>query len=757
MTDQKDQKKEHEQILADAKKFKEEAQSYWQDTFDRGRKDKEFVTIKGAQWDDQAKAKRAQEGKPTLEFNLLRTFVRQQINTMRQNRPQIQVVPVDSGADTDVAKILGGLIKDTEEATDAEDALDQAAENAVYSGLGFVRIITDYVDERSFTQEPKFMAIENPEAVLIDPLSRKLDGSDMSKALICEWVAKDSIEKQYDKDAVDFDYDTQTDWHNKPENTVLIAEYFWKEEVKDTLLLLSDGTTEFKSVLLKEFAEEELDAFTQDERETTRTEIKWAKLSGCKVLETGVFPSKFIPIIPVYGEVTWVGEERHVFSMIHFAKDPQRLFNYWKSTEAHILQKNQDDILAVDDQSIAGYEDEWMNPGKYGASRYRSATEDGKPVAPPQRIGAAQPPTGILNATATSQQLISDTLNMHAPQMGQDVNQQSGRAIGLLQRQADTAHFHLQDNLNKMLRHCGRILIGLYPKLYDVPMVRRIVGNDGEDELVQLNAQPKSPSDAEKAINGVLNNLSIGRYDVRMDTGPSFNTQRDQSFQLMLQLMQFNPEIATIAGDLIIKDSPLVNAKEIAERMKKMMPPQVLSDDQQLPPQVQAQVQQMDQAIQQLQQQLQQASAELADKNADREVELHKVQLQAQKDIQVAQINNAGRSDVEELRGVVELLKQQIDVRNAPQDWLQQGEDVQSYAPEPPQQPQEFSQTGFEPPPDPAPQSFQDPATEQGFLMPEQMAQEPNFAPNPDQIGESALINDDINLLSNSGDGNEFG
>jgi hypothetical protein len=105
--------------------------------------------------------------------------------------------------------------------------------------------------------------------------------------------------------------------------------------------------------------------------------------------------------------VNWIGNERHVFSLIHFAKDPQRLLNYWKSAEAHILQKNQDDILVVEHEAIAGFEDEWLNPGKYGASRYRSRDENGTQYAAPQRIGAAQPPAGILNATATSQALIS--------------------------------------------------------------------------------------------------------------------------------------------------------------------------------------------------------------------------------------------------------------------------------------------------------------------------------------------------------------
>ena len=735
-------KKQHEQILADAKAFKKEAQDYWQDTFDRGHEDKEFVTIEGKQWDATARAKRNAEGKPTLEFNLLRTFATQQINTMRQNRPQIQVVPVDNGADTDIAKILGGLIKDTEEASNAEDATDQAAENAVYGGLGFIRLITDYVSDDSFNQEPRFVPIENPEAVLLDPLSKRLDGSDASKCLVVEWVKKSAIKAQYGEDATDFEVEGATDWENKPDDTVLIAEYFYKEDVSDELLLLEDGSIVFKSELSEDDA-----VFAVETRPTKRTEIKWAKISGSKVLETGVFPGKFIPIVPVYGAVNWIGNERHVFSLIHFAKDPQRLFNYWKSAEAHILQKNQDEILAVEHEAIAGFEDEWQNPGKYATSRYRSRDENGTQYATPQRISSAQPPTGILNATATSQALISDTLNMHAPQMGQDVNSQSGRAIGLLQRQADTAHFHFQDNLNKSLRQCGRILVDLYPRLYDTPMVRRIIGKDGEEEMVKLNAQPETPDEMSKAIDGILNNLSLGRYDVRIDTGPSFNTQREQSFQLLMQVAQFAPGVMQSAGDLIIKDSPLVNAKEIADRIKKTMLPQLLEDDPSVPPAVKAQMTQMQQQMQEQMQQMQEMARQLQDKQADRDVKIREAEIAADSRIQEAQINNSGRADVEELRGIVELLKQKIDLSDIPEDWVTQGEDVDNYNPN---QPQEYSQPmEFEQPIAPA-QDVESPPSE-GFLMPEQNAQ-PNFAPNPDQVGESALIDEDLAFMPN-GDG----
>ncbi|RZG74742.1 portal protein [Acinetobacter sp. WCHAc060025] len=742
-------------ILERAKKFRDEAQAYWQPIYDQGREDKRFVVEKGAQWDAQAIAKRKAEGKPTLEFNLVHTYCRQQVNTHKQNRPQIQVVPVDNGADDDKAKVLGGLIKDTEEASNFEDANDIAVENAVYSAVGFIRVVTDYLHEKSFNQEPRYKAVHNPEAVLIDPLSREMDGSDMAQAIVGEWVSKDSIERQYGEDAVsDFEMEGVENWFNDTNSTVFIAEYFYKEEVKDTLIQLEDNTVDFKSALLEMLSEEELKAFTVNERETTRTEIKWVKLSGCKVLEESIFPGKYIPIIPVYGEVIWIGEKRHVFSLVHFAKDPQKLFNYWKSTEANILQKNQDEWTVVDSKAIEGY-DEWEDPAKARYLRFDFIDEAGKQRPAPMKVGSAQVPVGILNASESAKALIADTLNMHAPQMGQEINQQSGRAIGLLQRQGETSQFHFQDNDNKSIRHCGRILLGLYPVLYDVPLVKRIIGLDGEVETVKLNTPPdqNNPDEMEKAINGVLNDMSIGRFDVRMDTGPSFNTQREQSFQLLMQLAQFAPNIMQSAGDLILKDSPLLNAKAIAERVKKMMPPQVFGNEQLNPEQAKAQITQLDQLVQKLTGELDALQKEVGDKTEDRNVEMLKAQLQAEKDIQVAQINASSRSDVQELRGVVELLKQRIDLANAPNNWLQQGEGVDGYAPS--QSYENPQLDGFDPPPDIATTDIQNPAIEQGFLMPNEMDQQ-NFAPNTDQVGDSALINPDIELMSNPNNGESY-
>ncbi|WP_046023825.1 portal protein [Acinetobacter baumannii] len=734
MTKEKDQ----DSILDEIKKNLRYAEDYWHDNYERGVEDKEFVTVKGAQWEDGAVARRTAEGKPSLEFNLCRAYCRQQINTQRQNRAQVKVVPVDNGADADKANIIEGLIKDTEESSDAESAYDQAAENAVYGAIGFFRIVTDYVSELSFNQEPRFMTVHNPHAWYIDPQSKALDGSDARWAVGGEWVDKDIIEDKYGTNAVvDFAMSEYSDWCNTKDKTVLIVEYFKIEEVSDELWMLEDGTTNYKSALLNEFgvSEDELKPLVINSRSTTRTEVKWYKASGSKVLEETVFPGKYIPVIPVYGEVTYIGEERYLHSLVHFAKDPQRLYNYWKSTEAQILQKNQDDILVVDPKGVSGHEEEWRDPSKFAAVHYKHIDDNQQSIPAPYRIGAAQPPVGVLNAAESAKVAITDILNMHAPIMGGDSQEVSGVAIGMRQRQSETAQFHLQDNLNKSIRHAGRILLGLYQALYTVPMVRRIIGADGEAKQINL---------FDKTADGVLADVTIGRYDVRMDTGPSFNTQREQNFALMMQLLSMNPQLFSLIGDILLQNSPLLNAKEISERIRSTMPPQVLGKGEQIDPeQAKAQIQQLDQLVQKMTADIEMLQKEVNDKDKEHQLEMFKAQLQYEKDIQVAQINAASRADVQELKGAVDLMKQQVaSIGQMPAKWMQTGEGVDNYAPSPPtdlpSQPMEEEQ-----PIEPA-QSIQNPDIDQGFLMPEENAQP--LALDPDQIEESAMINEG-NLL----------
>lgn len=650
-------KKSDDDLLSEIHEYRDDGEGYWSRIYDQGRADKEFVTIRGGQWDNDVYNSRKAAKIPTLEINLLRTYCRQQVNIARQSRPSALIKPIDNADDPKIAKIWQGLVKDFELSCGAENALDTAVENAIYSGIGFYRLATDYVDAQSFSQEPKYLPIHNPEAVLIDPLSKELDGSDMSWAIVAEWVNKDVLEAQYGEDIGEgFDsLNNPNQWVNTSDDTICVAECFWIEEVKEKLCLLEDGSTVWKKDLID-------GQIVTRERDSMRRTVQWAKVTGSKVLERGEFPSEYIPIFPIYGEVTWIENDRHVFGLVHFAKDPQRLFNYWKSTEALQLSEMVDAPWLASYESIANHEDIWKNPKGHRVLPY-NATMDGTGAAipPPQRIGFPGSPTGVLNAAMGAQQNITDILNMHAPVMGAQGNETSGVAIRQRQMQSETAQFHFDDNRNKTYRHSTRVAIQVMQKIYDIPMVKRIIGVDGQAELVKLDPNGQG--------EGIFN-PSIGRFDVAIDTSPAYQTMREQTFSQLTELIQAQPDLIKVFGDLMMKNSPFLDSAEMAQRLSALIDPAVKSTMQEggQNPEVQAVMAQAEQQMQQLQAQLEQAMAVANDKEAERKLKYQTELLKAQTSLQIAEMNNSSKADIEELKGAIALIQQQMI---PPPEWMQ--------------------------------------------------------------------------------------
>lgn len=711
MTEEK--KKQGTDILERVRKMCDEAEDYWDPIYEMGKEDRQFVTVDKAQWSEKDRKEREKDGIPTLTFNVLRTYCKQQINSARLNRQQIKAEPVDDIADPAIAKIFNGLLRDTEITSGADNAYDAGVEGVVYGGMGFVRIHVDYVSPDSFQQEPKILTIHNPESVFLDPMSKELDGSDARYVVIKTWLPRSDIIDQYGEDAAsDFDDTTQnSEWLNHDDKTVCVAEMFEIQRKAKTLYLLADGTTTYdkpddESLIVKD-------------RESYEEKCWWYKLTGTKVLENREFIVPMLPIIPVYGDVTWDGEKRYVYSMVHFARDPQKLYNFWKSSEAQQILEGLRKQYMV---SVEASRDlpEWGNPNGYQVLRYNHLNDQDQPIAPPQQMPALTALNGILNAADGAKQSIEQILNMQPAAMGSDERGLSGKAIGMLQQRADVSHFHITDNLNKSLAQVGRVLIGIYQKAYSVQMVKRITGEDNKTERVQINA-PAPQGQQDGVIDGILNNLTVGRYDIRMSTGPSFISQRQENKQALTELLQFVPQIGQVAPDLLLKAFDDGNMLEdIVERIKKSLNPALTQDGED--PQLQAVMQQYQQQMQQLQQALQQAQAQVDDKNAERQAKFDIERLKAETTLAVAQLNNVAKAELEELKGAINMILQHM---HPPQEWLD---------------------TDMLNQPPPEPQFQEEPPQNGGFLMPEDQqmleqqmidpqAQQQEFVPDDGQIG----------------------
>jgi hypothetical protein len=594
---------ENDQRIQDAQKFLRFANDA--DSYNRQEALDDLKFSAGDQWPVEVQNSRNLEARPCLTINKLDGFIRQVCNQQRQARPRMKAHSMNSAANAKVADILTGIFKHIEVNSDADTAYDTAFEFAVRMGWGYYRVVTDYVREDSFDQEIYIKPISNPFTVYFDPNSRMPDGSDAETCLITEVMSKKDFKAQYPNadDGGNFNSrgtgDADADWIMKED--IRIAEWWSTERKKTKLLLLSDGTQVFKDEAPSPELMAEAGIFVVSERDTLRKVIKWCKLTGLEVLEESTWVGKYIPIVPVYGQQITIDDKRKKYGLVRMAKDPQRMYNYWRTalTESVALAPKAKWLLAEGQDE--GHENEWAQANIKAAPvlRYKQKDIEGQPAPVPVRLQPEPPPAGIVEATSAINNDLQTVVGIY------DANQfvqgnQSGKAIRGQQMQIDMTNFHYFDNLTRSLKHTGRIILDLIPKIYDKERVMRIIGYDNRPEMVTINQRTVDDEGVEK----ILNDVTVGEYDVYMDTGPGYQSKRQEAVESMIPLLQANPELFQAAGDLVFRNMDFPGADVIADRLAAMNPMAKIDEKSEIPPQAQMQLMMSQKQIADLQQQI---------------------------------------------------------------------------------------------------------------------------------------------------------
>ena len=560
----------------------------------------------GDQWPVDVQNSRVLEARPCLTINKLDAYVRQICNQQRQQRPRIKVHGMNNESDAKVAEIITGITRHIENQSDADQAYDHAFEYCVKMGWGYWRVTTDYIKDDSFDQEIYIKRIENPFSVYFDPNSVQPDGSDAEKCLVTTVVSKAVFRKMY-PDADDVQGfssrgtgDTESEWVTKED--IRIAEYFYTEREKAMIIQLSDGTTGYSDEIPSKEVLAAAGITVIDKRDTWRKKIKWCKLTAMQILEEGEWAGKYIPIVPVYGQEVRVDDKHKKFGLVRMAKDPQRMYNYWATalTETVALAPKAKWLLAEGQDE--GHENEWAmaNIKAMPVLRYKQTDTEGRTAPTPVRLQPEPPPAGVMSALQGMNQDLMAVVGIFDPgQLPQ--GQQSGKALQGQQQQADMTNFHYYDNLTRSIRHTGRIILDLIPKIYDRQRVMRIIGDDGKPDMVTINEQGQD----EQGVSKVLNDVTVGEYDVVMETGPGYNSKRQEAVDSMMGLLGADPTLMQTAGDLIFRNMDFPGAEIIADRLAASNPMAQIDDKSPIPPQVQMQLAQSKQQIQQLQQQIQ--------------------------------------------------------------------------------------------------------------------------------------------------------
>lgn len=573
----------------------------------------------GDQWDDDVKNARKIEGRPALTINHTAVQVNRLKNTLRQQRPRIKCHPVGDGADVDTANVVNGLIRHIETLSDASVAYDTGVGSAVDIGWGYWRIVSEYIDPMSFDQELKILPIRNAFTVYDDPCSKHPAGLDRDWAIISETMKRSEYKRKYPKaDNSDWRYvdapgDMTLDWESKEE--IRLAEYFRIHEVKDTLVKLSDGSTKLRSELADPEVIAAMGLMIVAERPTTRCEVQWFRLNGKTIVDRKVLPGRYIPLIRCEGNVSDLNGRVKRKGMVQDMMDPARIFNYTESqkTERYALTPKAPWVGA--EGQFDGHP-EWDDANQKSYSRlvYKPVLgPDGQTLLPPPaRTPPAAVEAGMAEWSSSAERNLMAVAGMAEPNPEIAARVVSGNKY-LQRRQGmqDLVHYQYYDNQMLSIATTGVILLDLIPFYYDTARMQRIIGDDGVPQVVELNTQQPTPENP--AVMRVKNDMSVGRYDVVMDTGPGYATKREEAAESMVELLgtPLGEMVAKDSGDIIIRNMDFPGAAEVADRIAVTIPGALDKIMEGLPKQAQTIIGSLQAQMKQLQDQNQQLNLEI--------------------------------------------------------------------------------------------------------------------------------------------------
>ncbi len=557
----KDLEAKHREII---KEIELDAEADWQNRLD-ALDDLRFYANEGGtgQWDPEVLRERLEQGRPIVTVPLMGQFVRQVTNDARKNRPAIKVRPVDDDADPETAEILEGIVRHIEDQSEAASkAYIPGVNNAAICGIGHWRVNAKYCDDESWNQQLYIEGIPNALAVLWDRSAKDPVRMDANHVTILEDMTDDAFKAKYPDAALsDISIGTNGSLDWRTNDFTRVAEYWCKEPFERTLAKTQDG----KILDITNVPKEALKFLPPNKTKKVKShKIVQYILSGKEILEgPNEWKGKYLPIVPIIGEETFVGENRIRAGLVRHAKDPARLYNLWRSNQLEIIGLQPKSPFIATFKQIEKYKALWNQANRRNLP-YLPYDADPQANGPPKR---EQPPVAspaMSEEIAIASGELRATTGIYDAGLGQHSSESvSGKAIGKLQEQSNVATLHFGDNLQLSIRHTGRIAVDLIPYYWDTEQTVRLLNEDDSDRFEKINSYMMTQGGPEP-----IHDLSIGTYDVTVTAGPSYATKRMESVDVLTQLTQTMPDAAMFMMDILVKNMDIPGGEELAKRFK---------------------------------------------------------------------------------------------------------------------------------------------------------------------------------------------
>lgn len=544
----------------------------------------------GYQWPNAIRRARDISGKPCLTMNVVRQHNLQIVNEAKKNKSSVKIIGTGNGATQDSANVFQQLIRHTEYISNAQSAYSTAREFQVDGGIGWWRIVTEYESNDSFNQEAYIRRVFDPLSVFMDPDCQEKDCSDAKFGFIFDQLSIDDFEEAFPKykgmasgaplgvGVVDNQYPGKDD--------VLICEYFRKVPKEDLLLSFVNQAGARQEIRKSKLPKNTWDAVLNHpgtkSRKIWEDQVEWKLIAGEKIIDETTWPGKYIPLVRVIGTETIIDgmldRKGHTRSM----KDSQRMFNYNASSQVEFVALQGKTPWIAPAKAIEQFENMWnsANNVNHSVLIWNHIDDDGQPVPPPQKPNPPAASPAYDQGMNVARQQMMEVSGQFQAEMGMAGNERTGAALHARQEQSATSVYHFQDNYADALRLTGKMLLDLYPKIYDTKQVKKILADDGTTMDLEIDPSMKVAFYQEQNYQGevirrVLN-PAVGKYDVAADVGPAYGSKRQETVDALTLILTQAPALTGIIGDLLLDAMDFDKAQEAARRLKRMIPPQAL-------------------------------------------------------------------------------------------------------------------------------------------------------------------------------------
>jgi len=553
-----------------------------------------------------------------------------------------------------LAEIKQGIYQRIQRDGLADQARLWALDRAIQAGRGWYRIVTQY-DENSDNpsdQEIAYQRILYQDMVYADPAAEKPDYSDARFIFVAGYMTCDAFRAMY-PEAKEY---TNTDFLMMEEQAPgwvktdgkrkdpLVAEVFYKVPIKETKTVPG----------------------TPYKREAQRLEVWRAVITGADIIEDEPWQGgriRNIPLVPVIGrELQPVDGQRCWEGMVRPARDGQRMGNYGASSLVEDISRLSKAPYIGAEGQFEGHEDQWKDINRKNVPyvEYRPKDLNGNPIGPPAPMQIDGTKMGLsLQLFQEAKNIVQIATAVYEPSLGQQKKDQSGKAILALQQQADAGTGDYIGNLGSIsMLYEAKVVLELLPRIYDREgRITQVLGDEDESKTVMLNKpyvmQGNRPIEAPPMPPGQSlppgvkhHNLAEGKESIAVTIGQPAQTRLQQGADEIGRIIEADPSLLAVIGDLYFKFRDFPGAKEVSKRLERLREktnPGLgdQKDGQPNPEQMQAQMQALQQQLQEAQQKVAQAADLLKTEQAKQQATIEKAKIDADRELRIQAMKDA--------------------------------------------------------------------------------------------------------------------